>query len=208
MVSRVSAALTSSVFQTDAFTGLAFWTANRATRAVSQAHDPEKCEAVFPRQTQMRLLGDQCANKKMARTSGIEPLSMRGQRMALPIYQVRSLDGNSADGWWVTAELNRACAKAQALQARSVTRLGVTPNVLNKLATETEACLPAGRVGHHDRTRTYIPDLRTVVLIQLSYVVMTAGRGRRLTFRVRHPSTGSRARSRAGSSAGSAAAPR
>ena len=27
--------------------------------------------------------------KKMARTSGIEPLSMRGQRMALPIYQVR-----------------------------------------------------------------------------------------------------------------------
>ena len=27
--------------------------------------------------------------RKMARTSGIEPLSMRGQRMALPIYQVR-----------------------------------------------------------------------------------------------------------------------
>jgi len=41
----------------------------------------------------------------------------------------------------------------------------------------------------------------------LSYVVMTAGRGRRLISRVRRPSTGSRARSRAGSSAGSAAAP-
>src|SRR6185295_1600095 len=29
--------------------------------------------------------------------------------------------------------------------------------------------------GHHDRTRTYILDLRRVVLIQLSYVVMDAG---------------------------------
>jgi len=28
--------------------------------------------------------------------------------------------------WWVTAESNRARAKAQALQARSVSRLGVT----------------------------------------------------------------------------------
>jgi len=27
--------------------------------------------------------------RNLARTSGIEPLSMRGQRMALPIYQVR-----------------------------------------------------------------------------------------------------------------------
>lgn len=66
---------------------------------------------------------------QMARTSGIEPLSMRGQRMALPIYQVRKfrrLLEDQPKGWWVTAELNRACAKAQALQARSVTRLGVT----------------------------------------------------------------------------------
>ena len=33
------------------------------------------------------LRGAQLRN--LARTSGIEPLSMRGQRMALPIYQVR-----------------------------------------------------------------------------------------------------------------------
>jgi len=74
MVSRVSAALTSSALQADAFTGLAFWTANGATRAVAI----------------------------LARTSGIEPLSMRGQRMALPIYQVREfrrlLENQPKDG--------------------------------------------------------------------------------------------------------------
>ena len=31
------------------------------------------------------------------------------------------------------------------------------------------------KFGHHDRTRTYILDLRRVVLIRLSYVVMDAG---------------------------------
>ena len=35
----------------------------------------------------------------------------------------------SALTWWVTAESTRACAKAQVLQTRSVTRLGVTREV-------------------------------------------------------------------------------
>src|SRR5689334_11796665 len=30
------------------------------------------------------------------------------------------------EAWWVTKELNLACTKAQGLQTRSVTRLGVT----------------------------------------------------------------------------------
>jgi hypothetical protein len=68
MVSRFSAALTSSAFQTDAFTGLAFWTSS-------------------------------CAERNFVI-------------------------------WRGPAESNRACAQAQALQARSVTRLGVTLNVL------------------------------------------------------------------------------
>ena len=32
--------------------------------------------------------------------------------------------------------------------------------------------IQGSKFGHHDRTRTYILDLRRVVLIQLSYVVM------------------------------------
>ena len=87
------------------------------------------------------------------------------------------------------------------------------PNVLKACRRTEGVCWQGSQVleinrGRHDRTRTYILDLRTVVLIQLSYVVITAGRGRRLIFRVRHPSTGSRARFRARSSAGSAAAQR
>ena len=35
--------------------------------------------------------------------------------------------------------------------------------------------IQGSKFGHHDRTRTYILDLRRVVLIQLSYVVMDAG---------------------------------
>src|SRR3954447_374979 len=35
--------------------------------------------------------------------------------------------------------------------------------------------IQGSKFGHHDRTRTYIPDLRRVVLIQLSYVVRDAG---------------------------------
>ena len=38
--------------------------------------------------------------------------------------------------WWVTAESNRARAKAQALQARSVTRLGVTQKLVAGVRVE------------------------------------------------------------------------
>ena len=65
--------------------------------------------------------------------------------------------------------------------------------------------------GYHDRTRTCILDLRRVVLIQLSYVVMVRRRPQSaagaVTSRARHPSTGSRARSRAESSAETDAGP-
>ena len=81
MVSRVSAALTSPAFQTDAFTGLAFWTRTaqaRVRKRMIRKIDKRKC-----------VCSEIMRKQEVARTSGIEPLSMRGQRMALPIYQVR-----------------------------------------------------------------------------------------------------------------------
>jgi hypothetical protein len=76
----------------------------------------------------------------MARTSGIEPLSLRGRRKALPIYQVRSFRI-----WWVTRESNTARAKAQVLQTRSVTRLGVTQDVCEASQRRTAQRLSKAR---------------------------------------------------------------
>jgi hypothetical protein len=45
-----------------------------------------------------------------------------------------------------------------------------------KTAALSQTRPPIRIFGHHDRTRTYILDLRRVVLIQLSYVVMVDGR--------------------------------
>jgi hypothetical protein len=86
---------------------------------------------------------------------------------------------------------NRARAKAQALQARSVTRLGVTQNWLrecesnarsNPIPKERRFSRPLAdhpawtlQFGHRDRTRTYILDLRTVAL----HPVELRGDGRR-----------------------------
>ena len=57
---------------------------------------------------------------KLARTSVIETDSPEWHSGARPSSYVRN------DAWWVTLESNQAGTKAQALQARSVPRLGVT----------------------------------------------------------------------------------
>jgi hypothetical protein len=96
MVPRVRAARTSSVLQTDAFTGLASRAARRRKCATSQ-------------------FGADGGNR--TRIAGV---ALQGPANR-PRPRLR---------WWVTRESNTARAKAQALQARSVTRLGVTRNWL------------------------------------------------------------------------------
>ena len=179
MVSRVSAALTSSAFQTDAFTGLAFWTANCATRAVSQdGADQRNRTAINARAAHgtPNIPGPRSC-RRMVGNRGIEPRMRKGAGFTGPLSHQT----------WRYPNVSKACCRSEAVRWQAAHVLIVDP-------------------GHHDRTRTYILDLRMVVLIQLSYVVITAGHSRRLIFRARHPSTGSRARSRAGSSAGTVAA--
>ena len=87
----------------------------------------------------------------------------------------------------VTAGLHRSASRRPSVFKAAPARLSGSSSraALSAFAAHGRFKFPlngAGRprfsgikFGHHDRTRTYILDLRRVVLIQLSYVVMGAG---------------------------------
>lgn len=132
MVSRVSAALTSPAFQTDAFTGLASWTASCTMRNFAIWRGPAESNRY------------QCAGSAW-HSQYTRSANFDGHlRISFAIAK-------SAGGWWVTAESNRACAQAQALQAHSVTRLGVTLKYLETSRRTEGLCWRSGAAifDHH-----------------------------------------------------------
>lgn len=87
MVFRVSAALTSSAFQTDAFTGLAFWTASCVRHAVSQdGADQRNRTAINARAAHgtPNIPGPR-SSRRMVGNRGIEPRVRKGAGFTGPL---------------------------------------------------------------------------------------------------------------------------
>ena len=160
------------------------------------------------------------ARSFMAESRGPEPHTFRCHRCSKPCRRACPVDSPK----WRTAEALIPSAEAPTrfpIEAGGAPvhcpDRGVTAG-LHRNASRASICFQGSagtlvrfviqgiKFGHHDRTRTYILDLRRVVLIQLSYVVMVRRRQQlaagAVTSRARRPSTDSRARSRAESSAG------
>ena len=158
MVSRVSAALTSSAFQTDAFTGLAFWTASCAMRNFAIWRGPAESNRY------------QCAgsawHSQYTRSANFDG------HLRIPFAIAKSAGGMVGN---------------RGIEPRMRIGAGFT-DPLSHQTWRYPKCLETSR---------------RVTL----HVAIAAGRSRRLISRVRRPSTGSRAMSRAKSSAGNAAVP-
>ena len=115
----------------DGSTGTKWWSngeSNSGRRSCKDQLQPAACPEMVPSARfelascvlQTRAITRFANWAKLVRTSVIETDSPEWHSGARPSGYVRN------DAWWVTLESNQAGTKAQALQARSVPRLGVT----------------------------------------------------------------------------------